>query len=868
LIFTTVFFRMFHERVCRVLHTICNLDCAGILLLTSLLPAAGAQNGLEIARPVHSWEAVNAVGQKAAWMGKETGDFEAWVYPLKILRDFHLVFRSEDHVLLAEPLARTVVVRPESVTIVYASDTFRVRETLLVPYNKQGALILLEIHSSVPMEVEARFKRDFQLQWPAVLADPEIDWQPRLNAFTFACENSNYAAIFGSSSAVKSSLEYATNSSASDENAFRLWVIKPGEAHKVIALAASVHGLKEAEASYRELLAHADVFAAEAKAQTETYLRRTVSLDLPDVQMQKAYDWARISLAQAMVTNPLLPEGMVAGYRFAGDDRRRPGYAWFFGRDALWTTFAWNAMGDFRSTRVALDFLSDFQRTDGKLPHEIPQTATLIGSLAKTDFAYAEADATPLYLIALDDYLTRSGDLAYIREKRPQIEKALGYLRSTFDEKHLAKNQGAGTGWIEGGSLYPMRMEIYQASLGVEALRCMSRLALALGEPAQSKMLHKEADEARLDLDKTFWIESQRRYAFALDLSGKQFDAPSVLTTVPFWFRLLPEARTQTMLDELARPEHQTDWGMRIISNRDSHYDPGGYHAGSVWPLFTGWTSVAEYRFHRDFAAYENLRTNVLLTYAGTPGRVTEVLSGDSMLELATTTPQQTWSSAMVIEPLLLGLFGLCVDASSNTVALSPHLPANWPFAAIREIRVGDRTIDLRLEQQENVLRLIVESHGARGVTLDLNPAFGLHARVLNVTVDGRKLAFTTERNDRDQHLHLQLVSNGARQEIVVRTEGNLRLVYEELLPQLGEASHGLRLINETWNSDGSEGHLQFAGMPGANYEVKLVDARDITHVEGAEWQKNANGANALRVTIPQNPSTDAMVILKLTKRK
>jgi glycogen debranching enzyme len=94
-----------------------------------------------------------------------------------------------------------------------------------------------------------------------------------------------------------------------------------------------------------------------------------------------------------MVANPLLPEGMVAGYRFSADDRR-PGYAWFFGRDSLWTALAWNAMGDFRSTRTALDFLDRFQRADGKIPHEIPQSATLIRPLAETEFAYAEADGS------------------------------------------------------------------------------------------------------------------------------------------------------------------------------------------------------------------------------------------------------------------------------------------------------------------------------------------------------------------------------------------------------------------------------------------------------------------------------------------
>jgi glycogen debranching enzyme len=828
---------------------------------------AGAQATLEIARPVRTWEAVDAVGQKAAWLGNEAGDFEAWVYPLKILRNFHLVFRAENHVLAAKPLARTVIVRPESTTIVYASDTFSVRETLLVPFDKPGTLILLDVHSAAPMEVEARFERDFQLEWPAVLADPAMDWLPSLKAFTFGCEKPDYVALVGSPNAVLAESEYATNYSSSRESSFRLGVAGPGEFHRTIALAASVHGPKEAEATYKELLANANGYAAQAAAHYQEYLNHTVSLELPDAQMQQAYDWARVSLAQSMVTNPLLPEGVVAGYRYANDDRR-PGYDWFFGRDALWTIFAWNASGDFRSTKTALDFLGHFQRADGKIPHEVPQSATLMKPLSETEFAYASADATPLYLIAMDDYLTRSGDLEFIRQKRAEIDKALAYLHSISDENHLAKNQGAGTGWIEGGPLFPVDMEIYQASLGAEALKSMSRLELALGNKEKSAQLRQVADAALRQLDRVFWVEQTHRYAFGINLQGKQMDIPSVLATVPVWFGQLPENRVGNLLDTLAQPDHQADWGMRVMSAKDERYNPGGYHFGSVWPLFTGWASVAEYRNHRDFAAYENLRANALLTYAGTPGRVTEVLSGDTLQDLATTTPHQTWSSAMVIESLLLGMLDLRVDADSRTIALTPHLPADWPSVAVSKIRVGDASVSLRLEQSNGALRTEIEPNAAHGAALELNPAFSLHTRIVSVTADGRKLAYTVTRNADDQHVHLHIALNGEQQRIEVRTEGDVRLVYNAELPQLGEASRGLRLVNESWSSDGDKGTLQFEGEPGASYEVHLAGVSNMVHVEGGKLHTEANDVGTLRIAIPDGAAPHTTVVLELKKRK
>src|SRR5271167_759668 len=100
---------------------------------------------IELTRPVRPWEFLPAVGTRAGLLGNESGRMEAWVYPLKIFRDFHLKFHTEGRVLEAAALARTVTVRPESATILYAGDTFTVRETFFVPVREQGAVIVFDV---------------------------------------------------------------------------------------------------------------------------------------------------------------------------------------------------------------------------------------------------------------------------------------------------------------------------------------------------------------------------------------------------------------------------------------------------------------------------------------------------------------------------------------------------------------------------------------------------------------------------------------------------------------------------------------------------------------------------------------------------
>src|SRR5205807_2551279 len=152
----------------------------------------------------------------------------------------------------------------------------------------------------------------------------------------------------------------------------------------------------------------------------------------------------------------------------------------------------------------------------------------------------------------------------------------------------------------------------------------------------------------------------------------------------------------------LAGEDHQTDWGMRIISNRSKVYDGSGYHYGSVWPLFTGWASVGEYRYHREFPACTNLRSNALLGVDGSLGHFTEVLSGDYYQSFATSSPHQIWSAAMVISPILRGLLGLQTNAESHQITIAPHLPADWTSFAIRNVHVGTVSTDFQYRRTQD----------------------------------------------------------------------------------------------------------------------------------------------------------------------
>jgi len=833
---------------------------AALIFLAGLCQAAET---LELSRPARPWEFACSVGQRAGMFGNEAGQFEAWVYPLKILRNLHLRFLTEGRVIPAETVVRTVIARPESFTLVYTGDTFSVRETFFAPVHEPGAVIKIDVETEQPFSVQAAFERDFQLEWPAALGGTFEDWDKELRAFTMGEETKKFAAIIGSPTAGNAALEYANNYSSSRENSFDLGVTTKGRDSKVIVIAGSVNGRTEATDTYRHLLADYAALERQSAEYYREYLSKTVSLELPDPQIQQAYDWSRISVLQGLVTNPFLGTGLIAGYRTSGETQR-PGFAWYFGRDSFWTSFGLNSEGDFATTRTALEFIGKFQRDDGKMPHEISQGANFVDWFKGYPYPYASADATPLYIIAMADYVKTSGDVEFAKQKWDSVWKAYQFMKSTYDTTGLPRNLGIGHGWVEGGPLLPVETELYQSGLGLEALRALTSLAHVLGRPNGD--LFKEFLLQQPVVNDGFWLPGKNRYAFARDKNNQKIDELSVLSTVPMWFGLLDAERADSTISQLAGHDHSTDWGMRIIGSGSPKFSGGGYHFGSVWPLFTGWASVGEYKYHQTLPAFLNLKQNALLALDGSLGHVTEVLSGDYYQPIATSSPHQIWSAAMVISPVLRGMLGLDADALNHRVTFAPHIPADWDRLSIHNLRVANSTIDLSFRRTSDEVTLELKNTGEK-TDFSFSPAFSPRARLVRAELNGKAVPFHLATGDTDQHAEVKfpLMPGSSVLKLSVRNDFSIGLAPE--LPPLGSESRGLRVLSQSWTGNSLE--VAIAGAAGATYEIPVWNPRQIATVDGAVLLKKDAESGALRISIPAGgtePHPREKIIIQFVK--
>jgi glycogen debranching enzyme len=824
---------------------------ACLLLLAAL--AAWAEppvhSALELSRPVRTWEFLPIAGTRAGLFGTESGQMEAWVYPLKVFRDFRLTFHVDGRALPAESLVRTLIVHPESATLVYAGDNFSVRETLFVPVREPGAAILFDVETEQPLAIEASFVGDFALEWPAGLGGTFIAWDDAQQAFVFGEEQKKFFALVGSPSASGHALAYQSNFSATERNSLSLGVTAKGKESKLIVIAASTEGRSQAQANYQRIAgSYRDLLRDSAQYYLD-YLGRTVNLTLPDPQLQQAYDWSRISVIQGLVTNPFLGTGLVAGYRTSGLSQR-PGFAWFFGRDSFWTSFALNAIGDFATTHTALEFISKFQREDGKIPHEISQGASFVPWFKDFPYGYASADATPLYLIAANDYVVRSGDVEFASQKWDSLWKAYQFLRSTYDAQNFPQNFGFGHGWVEGGPLLPVKTEFYQSGLGLEGLRALASLAALAGKADVAKELQDEFERQKPAFNQAFWSPDKKAYAFALDQQNRRIDEVSVLATVPMWFGLTDPDKSEATIQRLAEADHQTDWGMRIISNRSAVYNGSGYHFGSVWPLFTGWASVGEYRYHQAFPAYANLRANALLALDGSLGHMAEVLSGDYYQPLSTNSPHQIWSAAMVVSPILRGLLGIETDAQNHTITFAPHVPADWKSFSVDNLRLGTAVLSVSYRKTPGVVSYEFKRTGAGDCTLQLSPAVSLRSGVTSVELNGRSLPFQMSTTVSDQHVTMRFPVSGGASTIRIRLKNDFGLGYSGTLPPLGGASEGLRVLSEEWNAARTQLSLSLSGRAGRLYDL-FVWNPSLASARGGKLKDGGRDQTELTVEFP-----------------
>ncbi len=663
-------------------------------------------SSLEIVSPCVPREPWTVAGEHGALFGRQDGRFEAWLWPVKILSNFRIRAELADYSVPIDvnALAAEIKVTPAETTITYSHAAFTIRQHMFASRGADspatGVAAYFEIESARPIEITFSFTPEMLRMWPAPnFGRPSGEWvgQDGNGVYVLHTDNPQFSAVV----AMPRTRPGIMVPYQEHPQTFPLELklsYDPKRDHGTtypLMLSIAAGGQPQDQAAEIEN-ALPELYSATQAYYAHFFDTRLVA-ETPDPRINDALKWAEVAIDQTQVQYHG-ETGMVAGY-YESADSARPGYAWFFGRDTLWTTFAINSYGDSALTRRALDFLIHRQRADGKIMHEFSQSADAIDWKA-TPYFYASADSTPLLVMAVWDYVKTSGDTPYLKSNWEAIRKAYAFTRAHEGDDRIYNNK-EGTGWVESWPPTMPQEEIYLAALDKQSAEAMSHLAGLTGDSSLASDAKQKAAEIAGKIESEYYEPSAKFYAFSRNSDGSLDHTATIYPSVAWWDGSFALKNAGPMLSRWASAEFSTDWGTRDISDKTSFYDPISYHQGSVWPLFTGWVSLAEYRAGRPLAGYASMMQNLNLTWSQDPGSVTELLSGRFYQALGRSSSHQMWSSAMIISPLLRGVFGLDWDALAKKLRVTPHLPADWDRATLRHVRVGTASVDVEYRRTE-----------------------------------------------------------------------------------------------------------------------------------------------------------------------
>ena len=807
-------------------------------------------------------------GRRAAILGDESGSFEAWVWPLKLVRDLRLAFKAAEwnEALPGAALPRQISARAEGATIVYSHSSFTVRQHIYVPLNEPGALMLLEVQTLEPLDVFVRMQPEFNLAWPAKFSGAVVAWQQAAQRFQFS-QGGQYNALIGSPAAVSGSsatadarMEFVLRFPANTNPAEFVPIVLAGGALPIDSVASVYQRLQSNSARYWR-----------DKVERYRHIRLDVlGITTPDTRLDNALEWSKTNLAQAMVCNPDFGCGLVAGYGAAGANNYRPGLAWYFGADAATSALALTATGQLDVAREGLLFLARQQRADGKIPAEIAQSARALPWSAQYPFAWSNAEATPLFITAVAEYRNASGDEEFLREIWSNVVNAFRWSAATdTDGDGLMETPRAGKAALETPELaLESWSDIYLAGVWLEALESMK--ALATARKADDVVREAEAIHARAarNLETPFWLTSSQYRAFALlrpraDSGAAPVSRPRVSEALTAWpavalsFGAIDQRPGDHTMREIASSALTTDWGVRALSRYYPAYDPLREDRGAVSVFLTGVSATAHYRAHRGWAGQDLLRDLARLTFDFGRGRTPSALSGLFYALLDTAVPQHSVASAELARAVVRGLFGVEVDAQNNAVALEPHLPPEWNTASITNIRVGASRLGVTIERQDQRMVITLKRSGETGAPLfvRLSPALPLGARVTRVQVDDRDATVQVEETRHDVHSVVEL-NVGAEAIVDVEYAGGIHVVIPAERVDPGDRSEALRVLDlRRYDSNYA---LVVEGLPGTTYTLALRSGVRLRSVSGAELVEQTDDRVQLRFRMP--PSNAAFV--------
>ena len=289
------------------------------------------------------------------------------------------------------------------------------------------------------------------------------------------------------------------------------------------------------------------------------------------------------------------------------------GLPWFmalFGRDSLITSYqALPFVPELAATTLRVLAARQGQELDryreeepGKILHELRfGELTVFGERPHSPY-FGSYDATPLFLVLLEEYERWTGDAALARELEPNARAALawldeygdhdgdGYVEYERNTESGLENQCWKDSWnsilYSDGSLSTLPRATCEIQGYVyDAKRRCARLARECWNDAPlAERLDAEASELKARFNRDFWLAGREFFALALDGEKKPVDSLTSNIGHLLWSGIVEDDKAEAVARHLLGHALFAGWGVRTMAAGEAGYNPIEYHNGTVWP--------------------------------------------------------------------------------------------------------------------------------------------------------------------------------------------------------------------------------------------------------------------------------------------
>ena len=789
---------------------------------------------VELERLAQANTYTDKVGRKFALLGNEAGWFEGWAWPLKLFRDLRLSFFVAESTtpIAAKDIVQRIEVGPEATTITYVFQSFTVKAHVVAAIDEPGAVILLDVDTSHPMSIVVGFIPTMQPMWPAGLGGQFARWSEEEQAYLIS-EASRLNHGYVGSPAGRGMSYTPAHMLGDDPNEFRIDIANPESVVDRFIPIVMAGGKGEREGvldDYRSIAADPQGVYTRAKAHFDDLLSSTMSIDTPQDDLDLAFEWAKISYDNLMADNPDFEGiGQMAGLDRAGGGGR-PGFGWFFGGDTYVNTLSLNAIGMHEVSQQALSFMTQFQRDDGKMAHEVTQAWKYVDWFGDYPYAYIHADTSPWYIVAVHDHFAATGDREFLEGEWEAIKRTYAWsLTTDISGDGLMDNEAAGLGALEFGAMTGIMTDIYLGAIWTRALQVLPYLAMEMGDDDLAREASKQYVRAE-DAYEKFWSEETSKYAYAFDAEGHTSKEITPWASVGVLFGHGTDERRNATMDRLGRSDMTTDWGIRMLSTESDLFEPLNYNYGASWPFVTSWTTTAHFHAGRPWNGYSSLMSTVQDVYNRALGHNTEVNSGLRHTWPQESVPHQGFAIASTVLPTVRGLFGLWYDSPSNVLTFAPQVPPHWTDYAFERFRYGSGNLNMRYIGGANYDSYAIDA--SHPTTLQTGILYPFATDFESVLLDGQPVPFEVEDARAGMRLVVRSEISGEHLLEINHSE-TPALIPPEWHSPVGAESMGLRILS--WEREASMITLWVEGRSGMNYEVGITQPDAIARISGAD---------------------------------